>query len=676
MTAAFLLNLATPPSASTSLSHRLDAAGSMAARQRWPASTAGAAGAPATGAERWSSTEPVVRISAVFADGYAANDQDEALQIWNLSDEDVDLTGWQVTSGRGSAAFPSGARIGAGKWQWLAHSAEAFRRSFGASPDWSWKADTDSGQGVVPRLVTTAGGPTLANGGGVVTLLDARGQTSDAVVYGQDSPSDGWIGAPVTAYRLANVSSAHQVLYRKLDPRTRRPVADTDRATDWASDRGDPWLGRRVRFPGWDLETLLRPTNVDEWARLELAIAPDHLHDFLARHLRSAQRTIDLMLYTMDQPELAEVLAERAASGIRVRLLLDGNPAGGIDANERWCAATIASAGGEVYWHDDGGEVRRRYRGAHAKVAVIDGRLALIGSENFSLGSAPNDDRSNGTAGRRGVYLATDAPGVVTWLRDLMTHDLAPDRHADVRPFQPRDPVRGAPLPDYLPSREGGGTGYLPIAPQPKVFVGRFRFRLLSAPESALDGRDGLLGLLAQAGAGDEILVEQLRETPWWGEPASDGAAAVNLRLAGYLAAARRGAWVRILLDAHFDDPLAADSNAAVCAELNRVATAESLALEARTGNPTGGGLHNKMVLLSLHAAADAPSSRWHAATTEYWSHIGSLNGSEMSHKANLEVAIEVESESLHHALSAVFAWDWARSGPGSVHLPYVRNSR
>jgi hypothetical protein len=26
---------------------------------------------------------------------------------------------------------------------------------------------------------------------------------------------------------------------------------DTDTASDWASDREDPWTGRRMRFPGW-----------------------------------------------------------------------------------------------------------------------------------------------------------------------------------------------------------------------------------------------------------------------------------------------------------------------------------------------------------------------------------------------------------------------------------------
>ncbi len=689
---------------------------------------------------------PPLLISAVFPDGYAANDEDEALQIWNTGPEPVDLGGWRLSAGGGSAAFPPGACIEPGQWLWLARNDQAFERTFGHRPDWSWQAPARDASAVgrapmrlssalpevgpfgnralcrssgdrrpanqldvpgmlatgggrqmpenqpdmprvlaaggghrgpanqldVPRMLTIGGGPALANRGSVVSLADPRGQLADTVVYGQAGPAAGWLGPPVRAYRLASVSSANQILYRKLNPATASPIADTDQATDWASDARDPLLGRRVRFPGWDLETMLRPTIIEEVGWLQVAIAPDHLFDFLASHLRQAQRSIDLMLYSFDQPDLAELLAERLASGVQVRLLLDGNPAGGIDANKRWCAARIAAAGGQVYWHDDAGEIRRRYRGYHPKLALIDGRVALIGSENFSLGSAPNDDLADGTSGRRGIYLATAIPGVVTWLSQLIERDLALGAHLDVRPFQSRDPARGAPLPDYVPTRNGGGAGYIPIIKSPLLLYGRFQLRLLSAPESAMDVSQGLLGLLERAGPGDEVLVEQLREAPWWGDPATDGEAAANMRLAAYLDAARRGARVRVLLDSFFDDPSAANSNAAVCAQLNSIATAEHLPLEARTGNPTGGGLHNKMILLAFRPAEDEPRRPVASAQGEYWNVLGSLNGTEISHKANREVAIALESQAVYSALASVFAYDWARSGPGAVFLPYV----
>ena len=39
--------------------------------------------------------------------------------------------------------------------------------------------------------------------------------------------------------------------------------------------------------------------------------------------------------------------------------------------------------------------------------------MALIGSENLNAEAFPDDDKADGTFGRRGVYLVTDAPSVV-----------------------------------------------------------------------------------------------------------------------------------------------------------------------------------------------------------------------------------------------------------------------
>jgi phosphatidylserine/phosphatidylglycerophosphate/cardiolipin synthase-like enzyme len=63
------------------------------------------------------------------------------------------------------------------------------------------------------------------------------------------------------------------------------------------------------------------------------------------------------------------------------------------------------------------------------------------------------------------------------------------------------------------------------------------------------------------------------------------------------------------------------------------------------TGNPTGGGIHAKMLLLRVDGVT--------------WSAVGSLNGGEVSHKINREVVLMVDHPAVYDRLLSVFAWDW-----------------
>lgn len=633
--------------------------------------------ATATARDMTEEAPPPLLISAFLADGQLPDDADEAVQVWNLGEADLDLGGWSLDDGAGRARFPPGARLEGRTFAWLARQSAAFATSFGRPPDWAWEG---GGPGdVLPRrgwLSIQGGGPRLANGGDRLHLRRPDGALADAVRYGSQAPAtDGWQGPALLAYAPRGYAAAGQVLYRKLDPASALPLGDHDLAADWAADPLDPVLGRRLRFPGWELEERLRPVRLQgaQPASLELAVAPDALAPFLARYFGAATRRLDLVVYSFEQPHLAEVIAERAAAGVRVRLAVEGAPAGGISMLERWCLARMAAAGAAVAFMDRGGDVAARYRGLHAKLAVIDGRWALIGSENPTLGSAPMDSPADGTAGRRGVWLATDEPGVLAWAQGLLDADLDPAR-ADLRPFQARDPARGEPLPDFQPEREGGGSSYQPRFARPLLLAppAALRWELISSPESSLDPVAGVPGLLARAGPGDCLWAQQLDEPLWWGArlaaagpPEADPA--FNPRVAGYLAAARRGARLRLLLDAYFDDPLAPNSNRATVAFLRARARAEGLDLEARLGNPSGLGLHNKMILLGR--GCQGPD-RAAAPPGGSWVHLGSLNGSETASKANREAALTVASEEALAYLRQVFEADWASSATAEIVLP------
>ncbi|MFQ5460954.1 MAG: phospholipase D-like domain-containing protein, partial [Anaerolineae bacterium] len=189
---------------------------------------------------------------------------------------------------------------------------------------------------------------------------------------------------------------------------------------------------------------------------------------------------------------------------------------------------------------------------------------------------------------------------------------------------------------------------------------GAWRFEVMTAPENALAPGAGLFGLLARAGPGDEVLVAELDEPPWWGRGSPAGQYP-NPRVAAYLSAARRGATVRVLLDSFFDDPAGAGANRRTVAALNHAAAAEGLDLAARLGNPSGLGLHAKVVLVRLGGVAG-----------EAWTHIGSLNGTEAASKGNREVALQVSSPGTHAFLAGVFARDWEEAGFDTADLPWL----
>jgi hypothetical protein len=100
-------------------------------------------------------------------------------------------------------------------------------------------------------------------------------------------------------------------------------------------------------------------------------------------------------------------------------------------------------------------------------------------------------------------------------------------------------------------------------------------FQVIHAPEHPMRIGDGLLGLLARAGAGDAVLIEQLDEPLYWGSSDSNVIADPNPRLEAYLAAARRGARVRVLLDSFFDDLASPRSNLRAVEYLNAMKRAE-----------------------------------------------------------------------------------------------------
>lgn len=587
--------------------------------------------------------QPRVRLAALAYDSETSGEPDEAFRLWNVSTSAVDLAGYRVGDGLRTVQFPS-MTLPPGAGLWCTGNAVAFAQSHGFSPDCEYGADSDP---QVPNL----GGIALrfANTGGQALVFDPRGRLVDALIYeAGNAAQPGWQGPALYPVTPSNTFPAEgQILYRKLDWRSGQPWPDTDQRTDWAQDPADMINGQRVQYPGWDLDQFGRPATIAASGVLTAALAPDNLFDAASQTLAGAQHSIRLASYTFEHAALADLLAVKARAGVAVSLLLEGGPVGGITDQERYVAQVIEEAGGQVWFMvSDRNGANDRYAQQHAKFAVVDDRLLLVSSENFSPDSMPNDDKSDGTLGRRGTALVTDDPALVHQARAVFDADLDPDHHRDLFRWTAADPKYGAPPPGFVPITDSGGSGYQLVQPRPLRVTGPYSAQLLTAPETSLlpAAAGGLLGMVGQAGPGDTVLVQQLYEREHWGSASATPETAPNPRLLAYIQAARRGATVRILLDSFFDP----GTNSQVADYVNLLAQAERLNLAARLANPAGRGLHNKMVLVRAGGTG--------------WVHVGSLNGSEASTKVNRELALQVQSNAIHSYLASAFWQDWQQA--------------
>lgn len=574
---------------------------------------------------------PIVVIDAVLFDGYSLDDADEAVRLINIGSRPEPLQGWSFSDGGSTKSeIASDLVLMPGQGVWVARNRIAFRDSFGEEADYQperW--------------------PGFANTGDEVVLSDRSGRQVDVLVYlDGDTSRSGWLGAAVVPYQVPGVFPGEgQILYRRREPTTGQPIADTDSAADWAQMTADVIHGRKVQYPGWRLDDYFFPLEITATATLTIAVAPDNAYEVVVEAIEQAKASIKLASLTLEHNGIGLALSAAAERGVQVELLLEGAPPGGLADQERYICQVIESAGGSC-WFMISDEVRRihnRYRYMHAKYMVIDDRVSVISSENFSPNSMPDDDKNDGTWGRRGVVILTDEPAIAAHLAQIFADDLDA-KHGDILRWSASNAQYGSPPPGFIPRTEAGGITYTVRFPNAAIITGTHAFVLQQAPENMLSNQSGLLKLIDSAGEGDRLLIEQLTERPFWGKTTSNTVDDPNPRLEAVIAAARRGARVHFLLDEFYDVAGSRVGNAATCAYVAAISFKEDLAIECSLGNPSGMGIHNKMILAWVNGKG--------------YVHIGSLNGTELSSKGNREIAIQIQSDEAFHYLARMFAGD------------------
>ncbi len=604
-----------------------------------------------------------VLISALHFDAYGAGQGDEGFRLTNVSTQPITLTNWSMVKSPSPGVVNLTGTLQPDQSIWIAKTAITFTQQFGFKPDYKYTADAD----ISVPLLTAPSQPAFGTGG-KLALREGVTNTIDVVIWGTTTLTDEqWITPTLQRYSNNGISASGQILYRKLDEVTGKIVTDTNTAQDWANDRTDPISGRKAQYPGWDLEKFWQTAKVTGTAALTVAIAPDNAYRVISDVIGSARQSIVMELHTFDNLGLLDVVTHTIARGVSVTVLLEGGPVGGIPDQELWICQQIELAGGQCWFMisntSGSNTIHARYDYVHAKMIVVDNQRVAIGSENLSPRTLAYDNFADGTIGHRGVYLVTDAGGIVSRALEIWNSDFDPVNHRDILRWSPvLTGSYGPPPIGFSPDVTIEVSGYRIRYPTPLAVTAPLTFELLTAPESSLHASDSLLGLINRSGAGDAIDVEQLDEPPHWGDSTSNPIADPNLRLEALLAAANRGAKVRLLLDRYFDDPTQLTSNTATVQYIESLRAVSSTLhdnLQVQLGDPAFYGIHNKMFLFNSGGRKVV--------------HVGSLNGTETSNKANREVALQVESSAAYDYLRAMFDYDWAFQP--RTRLPLVMNN-
>lgn len=322
--------------------------------------------------------------------------------------------------------------------------------------------------------------------------------------------------------------------------------------------------------------------------------------------LRGAERRILLAGYTFTSERIADALVAAARRGVRVRVLVEGAPVGGLSRREARLLDRLVTAGVDV--RAVGGPYAR-VEFHHAKYAVVDDR-ALVLTENWK-------PAGTGGASSRGWGVRVDAPAVAADLAALFRRDAGWRDAVPWRRFR-----RGR---RFEPGGAANGSYPARLAPRRTRVQ---RLRVLTAPDNA---EGAVVGVVDNASSTVDVLQPTVeRESTF---------------VRASLRAAERGVRVRILLSGAW---YAAEENRRIVAALNDYAARNDLPLTARIAQPNG--RFEKVHAKGLVVDGDTVV-------------LGSLNWNSHSARANREVVVALKSEAAAQYYGRAFAADWRGGG-------------
>ena len=478
---------------------------------------------------------------------------DEFFVLENNGSEATDICGSCITDGEGYLYLPHHT-LQPHERIYITENRSGFIMDMGFSPDLTYS-----------ECYTPSSFPRLSNSGDDIHLLTASGEETMCVKYGDSTPPKrGYI------YTLNG---------------------------NWTEVKAG-----RSEFP---------PLHLNINGNLTVFSAPRSSLKSVQELIDTAKSNIMINVYSFRSQEIAQSLLSAMARGVRVKILVEGNPVGGMSLEEKKVLSVLKSGGADVRVKN-GSDA---YRYDHAKYMIVDSQELLVESENFNADAM----RTGESPGNRGWGIILRNRSASEYMENVFEHDSNIEL-ADIEEFDPTDTnIEWRPR----PAKDSEGT----------TIDGNFNITLFPGPE---DGISQVINAIDSAT--ESVYVEQFYILPHWnggGSPLIDS----------LVRAAERGCKVRVLLDGSYYNTDGRDDNDEIAAYLNSIGRNKSLDIEARIINAELHGLvkvHNKGMIIDGKTVM-----------------ISSFNWGENSFTQNRELGLFVENPKAAEYFAELFMSDW-----------------
>ncbi len=287
---------------------------------------------------------------------------------------------------------------------------------------------------------------------------------------------------------------------------------------------------------------------VNGYAEVIAGSSPDNALGALSETIDGAAHSIRLSGYTFSSPFITDHLIQAAKRGVSVTLFLDGWTVARpkkqkIPPEELLNAYLLEQAGGKVIYlaSNDGLRRDRRFKYQHSKYLIVDEETVFISSENFGTHAFS----TTGTTGTRGWIISIKNADLAKEYVQIFDSDVVPKTGFN-------DLIRYGKSADYTlanpdsvkQDRSQPNGKYTPI--RAKVVREEMRLERVMSPDDSLEKDRAILGALKTAQK--TLYIQNLSFQPHWGPEGSSPAKDPSPVAEAVLAAARRGASVRIML--------------------------------------------------------------------------------------------------------------------------------
>jgi len=360
-------------------------------------------------------------------------------------------------------------------------------------------------------------------------------------------------------------------------------------------------------------QTLNRNMNVTTF------VSPDGSHDALWHFLNSAQESIYVEIFGINNPYLLDLIHELHSTKptLEMKFLIGWNSIGYFNPND-YVANNLTLLGYPVRWTSD-----TEFDYAHQKFVIIDNKTTIVHSGNWAKTSFPED----GMKANREWSIAMTDTEVTQYYRNVFDYDWSNGIEYDAGTHGTGDP---------LSYSETSSTYLRPFA-TPGKFSGPMNVTPIFSPDTSLEG------ILYCINAAQVTLDIQIPYFTNWNASGS-----VEQILDAIIAAKNRGVTVRVISEEDYDY-----EEVAALFHVNKIPIVWQ---DTRWFSAN----HNKGIIVDGRIVL-----------------ISSINYSDNSIEDNREAGVIIENEEVAQWYQEVFDFDWSIADfdhIGDVNLYWTPN--